>query len=196
MFASRTLQIFGVKLFFLPVCAVSAVLAVNETGPSKPGDPLNAPLFVYKAELAEDGQPYLHITPEAVILYFRSLKLKSLSVTSLDYCHPHPLEKSRVLSWNPRPGGPIVVIEEEARDAVLERMGERLALNEVPETFSIVLEDGAIIVITPDESLRRKFRHFRSLEEEEKFPVVFIQMPVDAARQLFWHLQEEMGVIY
>lgn len=185
------------KLTLLLLTWGASPLEAADEGSNETDDLLNSPLFLFKAELAEEGRPYLHVTPESVILYFKSLALKTLTVSSLDYCHEHPLQKSEILNWNPRPGGPVVVIEEgDIDESLLARMGERLALNEVPATFSIVLEDGAILVVTPDDSLRRKFQSFRSLEEEENSPVLFIQMPEEDARQLFWHLQEGMGVIY
>lgn len=156
------------------------------------------PLLDFRAELALSDRPYLHLTPEGVLIYFRADLLKTFPVKRLETSHQRPLRMSRVDSWIPELLRPVVVLQEGSVEDLEEVLEKRLDLQDVPSEFTILFEDGTAVRVTAGESGWAEFRALhRSGAQANTRPWLFLQFhEEDDSRQLYWHLQERMGVIY
>lgn len=171
---------------------------LDDAPPGVSGQARQVPLFDLRAELAADDRPYLHLTPEGVLIYFRTTLLKTLPVVRLETADRHPLRISRVESWAPELRFPVVVLNEIPGEEVAAVVEERLRLDDAPSAFTVLLEDGTAVLVTAAASDRSALRALQEMGGPgHKQPVLFLQLrDEDDCRQLHWHLQEEMGVIY
>jgi hypothetical protein len=169
-------------------------------------DPCDQPasLLQYKEEISRGEKPFVHVTPEAAIVYFKGFILKRLDFRGFRRVGRTPLQCGRVLSWAPPPDRPKVVLEAETLEPI-DRLELILGVEDMPHRFAVLLNRGDVLAVNTDAA--EAFLNEVVLEEEGSDPpsipvlvsrrrTLKIEMPASHAREFYWLLRENMAVIY
>lgn len=171
---------------FLP-----GVSQLDSSGPS---------LMELKLELAKDAKPYLHLTPEGIFVYFKTILLKNLKVLRIE---PEPqgvLKVSRVVGWAPPISRPTIHSDSKPVDYL-----NILEVDDMPDSFVVLFDDGQVWTINPietsspisgyEEILNRLKEIDESLYKLDAELVTQIFLEETQARELYWILQEDLAAI-
>ena len=163
------------------------------------------PLLEYKRELMGDPRPFVHLTPDGILVHFKHVDLKRIPVVELREDAPKDLRWSRVRTWSPTPERPTLVADDSSIDDV-DPLELILRVDDMPDVFVVWLEDATLLAFTSNpehrtsgEVLGRLERDHPSLADTLAEPwdrSLFIRLEAGAARELYWLLQEGTGVIY
>jgi hypothetical protein len=160
-------------------------------------------LLEYKLELASQSVPYIHVTSDGVLVYFRNLLLKKFTVEDLTYSRRFPLRMSRIAGWWPLVEAPQWKVESSppARGVETARI---LHVNDMPERYWIALVDGALLRIssgsppeTQPPSIPEELQSgVDEFTDPATTPVISVRLTRNAAQGLYWLIQSGTGVVY
>ena len=166
-----------------------------------------------RVELAREGRPFVELTIESVKVYLKGFQVKTLKVQDFDAIRKGPLQWSRVASRIPlRKVKKVVQVVEHLEpdtEGAVSSLEEIVALEDMPSSYTILLEDGSVFMITSPEGLgvggwtrylllmtRTSTRYMWNRFENSSVEAAILSMEPSDARQLYWLLEEGTGVIY
>jgi hypothetical protein len=172
------------------------------------------PVSVLEHHVTLAGEPraYLHCFDNALAIFVKNLEVKRFPILKREGPPPPP-RLSRIVSWNSAMAPPQVVVQAEylqdnPADTVTS-LDEIVAVEDMPETFAIELEDGTHFFISSGASLgltgtiRKKLfelttaiSFLRARLDKQPACMLVLYMEKASAQHLYWVLQERMGVIY
>jgi hypothetical protein len=167
--------------------------------------PAPSPLLDHKRELMGDPRPFVHLTPDAILVYFKHVDLKRIPVEELGDSPRATLRRSRVRTWIPPPSRPTLLADDTSIDDV-DPFELTLRVDDMPETFVAWLEDGTLLAFTPNPAHRSAVEVLRRLQRDDPTLAetsseswdrsLLVRLEAASAREFYWLLQEGTGVIY
>jgi hypothetical protein len=158
---------------------------------------IEAPLLSHRLVLAGDSLPYLHIVPDGITMYLRGIRLKQIPVDQSRRWSQPALERTRIVSWRPSRERPRLVAQKQQPISTSKILESLVEVGDMPCQFSVVLENGARILVTTESADTRVFEDLVQRNgPASAIDVVLLQMGADQARQFYWLLQRGVSILY
>ncbi len=170
-------------------------------------------LLSYRLQLAQQSQAYLELNEDALTAYIKGMEVKRFPITRAQLTSHGRPRLSKMASKTAAVETRQVIVKVEQVSAnpsdTVSSPDEIVSVEDMPETFALRLQDGSIFFITGNarEGFVNGYRKewlkvqvgcaflYRQLRHRPVRAGV-IEMEPQLARQLFWLLRPEMGVIY
>jgi len=157
------------------------------------------PLLQYRLDLSRDPRAFVQIMPEAISVFFRGLRVKTLPVEAFSRLGNGSLAKSRVQGRRPSPPEVMVRAAPEGKYAMT--LAKIIQLGKMPSAYSVEFADGSRLYVTSDSSDWKVFqsvaegRAARRLKRSGR-DILFLRMKPERAKEFYWLLEQDTGVIY
>jgi hypothetical protein len=195
--------------------ALVALVLILSVRPSLPDvrPTTDSVLLAYRLQLAVKGQVYLEIGDQALTAYVKGMEVKRFPIIRAQWssqgrpCLSKVAAKTAALQTRQV----VVKVEQISADPseTVSSPDEIVSVEDMPETFALRLEDGSVFFITgnePDGFINGYRKEWLKVQVGCAFlyrqllhrpgRAAIVEMDPQQARQLYWLLRPQMGVIY